>query len=534
MYLHLRIDKPPVFLYSKTNLSIRTLPNIFGEKMNTDKKNQQKDDTLLFAEESLPFRNETQKKPLKFKLLIVDDENEIHVMTRLVLSDYVYNGATLEFLSAYSAKEAKQLIKDHPDAACMLLDVVMETNEAGLEVARFIREEIKNDKLRIILRTGQPGKAPEKKIILNYDINDYKEKTELTTQKLFTTITTALRSYVHLVDLEKKTKEIADKNLRLNEEIARRIVAESNLTKYNRSLEKMIDNKSARLKTALRDLKIKEKELQKAQTSAAVGDVSLVNVGRMNDSGDRLKENLSLMDKYRIDMTLLLEKYETLQNLIAPYPKPFDAPSGSAQNTLKDIDQLKKKIDLDEILAKYPEIIKDSTDGIDQISKAVNDIQSFISIKDEPLKKTDINHLLKTVASELKHSFTSNIGLQTDFSDIPKIRIAEKNIKKAFHEIIKNAFEAIPSKGIVSVSTSCNDADIIVSVSDIGYGIAPEDMDHVFKPYFSVHKPHGKGLGLSFARSAVINSNGTVQLTSTKNEGTNITITFPLKTDEEH
>ena len=496
--------------------------------MNTVDKTIKKEDTLLFAEESRPSLKESEKKNPKFKLLIVDDENEIHVMTRLVLSDYSYNGSTLEFLSAYSAKEAKQLIKDHPDAACVLLDVVMETNEAGLEVARFIREEEKNDKLRIILRTGQPGKAPEKKVILNYDINDYKEKTELTTQKLFTTITTALRSYTHLVELEKKTREIADKNLRLNEEIARRIVAESNLTKYNRSLEKMIDNKSTRLKTALIALKIKEKKLIEAHKSAAVGDISSVNVTRLNASGDRLKENLSLMDRYRADMTLLLEKYEILQSLISPPPKGSDGPTGKTIATLKDIDQLKKQIDLDEILTNYPDIIKDSTEGIEQIAKAVNDIQCFIAIKDEPLKKTDINSLLKSVCSELKEAFGPKIGLQTDFADIPEIRLAEKNMKKAFHEIIKNAFEAISSKGIVSISTACDDADITILISDIGHGIAPEHMDQIFKPYFSVHKPQGKGLGLSFARSAVLSCNGTFQLSSTKNEGTNITITFPV------
>ena len=501
--------------------------------MNTVDKKNKTDDTLLFAEESHPLRKEAGKKRPKFKLLIVDDENEIHVMTRLVLSDYSYNGATLEFLSAYSGKEAKQLIKDHPDAACILLDVVMETNEAGLEVARFIREEEKNDKLRIILRTGQPGKAPEKKIILNYDINDYKEKTELTTQKLFTAITTALRSYIHLTELEKQAKEIAEKNLRLNEEIARRIVAESNLTKYNRSLEKMIDNKSTRLKTAILSLKKKEEDLQEAYKYAAVGDISSVNINRLNISGDRLKENLSLMDKYRADMTRLLEKYETLQNLISPHAKQSDAALGKAHDTLTDIDRLKKDIDLDEILTKYPEIIKDSTEGIERISKAINDIQCFISIKDEPLKQTDINSLLKSVSSELQGCFSSNIGLQTDFSDIPKVRLAEKNMKKAFHEIIKNAYEAIPSKGIVSISTSCDDSILTVLISDIGHGIDSEHMDHIFKPYFSLHKPGGKGLGLSFARSAVLSCNGTIHVASTKNEGTNITITFPVKPAED-
>ena len=79
----------------------------------------------------------------------------------------------------------------------------METDDAGLKVARWIRQDLKNPFVRIILRTGQPGKAPERDVIIDYDINEYKEKTELTVQKLFTTITSALRSYRDLRIIEK-------------------------------------------------------------------------------------------------------------------------------------------------------------------------------------------------------------------------------------------------------------------------------------------------------------------------------------------
>jgi len=138
-----------------------------------------------------------------WKIIIADDEPEVHNVTRMVLSDYTFEGRGLEFLSAYSAKETLDLIKKHPDTAIILLDVVMETDDAGLRAAREIRQVLKNKFVRIILRTGQPGKAPEKDVIIDYDINDYKEKTELTVQKLFTTITSALRSYRDLRIIEK-------------------------------------------------------------------------------------------------------------------------------------------------------------------------------------------------------------------------------------------------------------------------------------------------------------------------------------------
>ena len=89
-------------------------------------------------------------------------------------------------------------MRAHPDIAAVLLDVIMETDAAGLDLVEYIRNEIKNETVRIILRTGQPGQAPERRVIVQYDINDYKAKTELTADKLFTSLTAALRSYQQL------------------------------------------------------------------------------------------------------------------------------------------------------------------------------------------------------------------------------------------------------------------------------------------------------------------------------------------------
>ncbi len=137
-----------------------------------------------------------------WKVLIVDDEPEVHAVTKLALSDFNFQDKKLEFISAYSGKEAKDIMSEENDIAIVLLDVVMETDDAGLKVAEFIRSEMKNDRVRIILRTGQPGQAPEKQVIINYDINDYKSKTELTAQKLFTVVMSGLRSYRDIKSLE--------------------------------------------------------------------------------------------------------------------------------------------------------------------------------------------------------------------------------------------------------------------------------------------------------------------------------------------
>jgi signal transduction histidine kinase/response regulator of citrate/malate metabolism len=130
-----------------------------------------------------------------WKVAVIDDDPAVHDGTRYALYDYVLNGQKLDILSAYSADEGRHLLRNHADIAVVLLDVVMETDSAGLDLVSFIRNELKNETVRIILRTGQPGQAPERRVIVDYDINDYKAKTELTADRLFTAMTAALRSY---------------------------------------------------------------------------------------------------------------------------------------------------------------------------------------------------------------------------------------------------------------------------------------------------------------------------------------------------
>lgn len=154
------------------------------------------DDVLhLIEDEGRPHAVSSTRK---WKVAVIDDDAAVHEGTRFALSDYVLNGQGLEILSAYSGAEGEKLMRENTDVAAVLLDVIMETDAAGLQLVEYIRNELKNETVRIILRTGQPGQAPERRVIVDYDINDYKAKTELTADKLFTSLTAALRSYQQL------------------------------------------------------------------------------------------------------------------------------------------------------------------------------------------------------------------------------------------------------------------------------------------------------------------------------------------------
>ncbi len=155
-------------------------------------------DELIVIEDDTP--EEVRRIP--WKVLVVDDEQEVHDITVVALSDFHFAQRPLQFLHAYSGQEAEQIVADTDDIAVMLVDVVMESDHAGLDFVRYVRETAGLKYPRIILRTGQPGQAPERQVITEYDINDYKQKTELTQEKMFSVMHTSISSYRDLMALE--------------------------------------------------------------------------------------------------------------------------------------------------------------------------------------------------------------------------------------------------------------------------------------------------------------------------------------------
>jgi len=161
---------------------------------------------LNLKPQKLKAKSQQSQVSLPWKILIVDDEPEVHSVTKMTLASVIFRDRPLKMLSAYSGEEAKQILQDEEGIALILLDVVMESEHAGLELVKYLRQHLNNKATRIILRTGQPGQAPEKSVIIDYDINDYKTKTELTAPKLFTAVIASLRSYADIVALETSHK----------------------------------------------------------------------------------------------------------------------------------------------------------------------------------------------------------------------------------------------------------------------------------------------------------------------------------------
>ena len=223
----------------------KNFDDLFGDTPASEDENN-----LLFSESS---DTDEIKKPVddtkeKWKILVVDDEEDIHSVTRIALKGFTFRGRSIEFYDAFSAAEAEEILKKHPDIALILLDVVMETTNAGLDLVKVIREKLGNLYTQIIIRTGQPGQAPEREVIVSYEINDYKTKTEMTSIKLFTVALASLRTYDSI-------RKIDELNEAFRQEIEKRIKKEKVLVHARQKAEQ-----SDRMKTEF--LQQMSKEIQ--------------------------------------------------------------------------------------------------------------------------------------------------------------------------------------------------------------------------------------------------------------------------------
>jgi signal transduction histidine kinase len=193
------------------------------------------EDELRFADED-PAEQETGNTEA-WDLLVVDDDKSVHDVTRFALADFEFENRKLNIKSAYSSEEARRIMLEGGSTAVVLLDVVMETDNAGLDLVRWIRSDLSDEHVRIVLRTGQPGLAPEFSVVRDYDINDYKEKSDLTSSKLVTSVYSALRSYRDIMRIHEQSVSLSN---------ALEAAQEANRTKNN-----FITNMSHEFRTPL-------------------------------------------------------------------------------------------------------------------------------------------------------------------------------------------------------------------------------------------------------------------------------------------
>ncbi|MEE3719703.1 hybrid sensor histidine kinase/response regulator [Tumidithrix elongata RA019] len=432
-------------------------------------------DVLEFADEV----DETSPQSLEFwKVLIVDDEAEVHNITQLALEDFTFENKKLKFLNAYSGAEACQAVLEHPDIALVLLDVIMESDDAGLTVAKYIRETLKNRAIRIVLRTGQPGHVPERQAIVDYDIDDYKTKTELTSQKLFTTIITALRSFKAYTELESLNADLERTN--------------TELLQATKLKDEFLSTMSHELRTPLNAI-LGMAECLHEELFGAISPSQKTAIATIKSSGEHLLSLIiDMLDASRIMAGML--KLDITSVAIADLYNP----------SLEFVKQLvlKKNIQLTTILSPNMEAIEVEVDRRRMRQVLIN----------------LLNNAVKFTPPGGKICLEVRIGneLPSELAFIRSTRI--------------NSVGKIDStQGMPDFSSWLQ-----FSVTDTGIGIAPTNRDRIFQPFIQLEsglnrKYEGSGLGLAMVKQIVELHGGYVDLSSQLGQGSCFTVYLPCR-----
>lgn len=235
-------------------------------------------DELIFLEEDTDTPSCFIPEGDPWTIVVIDDDLSILQTSIRILQEFTFEGRALSIITGTSGEQAKELISKNPDAAIILLDVIMETDYAGLDVVTYIREEMKNEAVRILLRTGQAGQFDENEVFEKYDINDFLEKADLTSRRLKTAIKVALRAYRMHQNIQDAMQR--EKLLRAEADAA------------NAAKSEFLANMSHELRSPMTSIKFGlhtiEEVLKDPQADQEDRDDCLKAIGFASDSADRL------------------------------------------------------------------------------------------------------------------------------------------------------------------------------------------------------------------------------------------------------
>ncbi|MEI6556997.1 MAG: response regulator [Rhodospirillaceae bacterium] len=540
--------------------------------------NPDTDEEIQFADETDSGRGRGREKA--WEILVVDDEPDVHSMTALILSDLHYRNRPLTLLSAYSAAEAIQYLEHDPGIAVALIDVVMEDDYAGLHLVRDIRRELHNSDIRLILRTGQPGQAPQRQVVLDYDINDYRSKAELTADDLVISIIAALRSYEHIVSIETKvaerTRELLDSREHLRAILESSPVgvgamtSDGGLTFANRRFAELFGrDQESLIGTAMPDLLVEAEERSRYAGRIARGEAmrdtelrlrradgssfwALLSGDPRGFAGERgylgWIHDISRLKQTESDLNAAKNQAEQATRAKSAFLATMSHEIRTPMNGVLGMLELLERTQLDPQQSETVSTIRESATALLRI---IDDILDFSKIEAEKLVleavPVSLAAIVEGVAETLAPSaWRKDIDLLTYVDPaIPPALIGDPlRLRQILFNLGGNALKFTEHGRVIlrvdldgtparPDDAGSGRARIRMRVTDTGIGIPAEVQAILFQPYAQAEQSTarrfgGTGLGLSICRRLAEMMAGTVEVDSRVGHGSTFTFLASL------
>ncbi len=429
-------------------------------------------------------------------ILVVDDEEDVHRLIDLIVDGMQVRGSPINIEHAYSGAEARAKLSDM-EMSVVLLDVMMETDSAGLDLVRFIREHLSNAATRIVIFTGQPGLAPEQRVVDEYDINGYLNKADVTSQRLTSMLVTSLRMYA-----DYKTIQAMARN--------QRQLAEE-LNKQNENLEQV--NRELRLAAVKNQLLTDEL----ATTERAVDTL----VAQKTETLAREKEHAELANQAKSNFIASMnhELRNPLQTILGYTDLLLDSPEeGFSETTMTGLNEISKAGQ--HMLALINDIL--------ELSRIEH---GALKIDVEPVSLEEAVEesvgLMEPTAREREVAF-----LNSTPDNLPMVLGNERGIKQVLINLISNAIKYNQSRGSVEITAQAEGGHVELQVRDTGIGIPKELQQRIFEPFDRLaatdQSGAGTGIGLSISQRLLKEMGSELRFTSVEGEGSTFYFTLPV------
>ncbi len=519
-----------------------------------------------------------------WKVLVVDDEPDVHSITTISLKHFKFGGKGIRFFHAKSAEEAKLVFEENRDIAAALIDVVMETENAGLDLVDYIRNSLGNHVVRLIIRTGQPGVAPERYVIERYDIDDYKDKTELTARKLHTALRSAIKAYRDICIIQRnrlgleKILNAAPKLYRLQpmqeflEGVLFQIIGLCNIGNNNMisttdSFLAITENESkmeiragtGRFKESISkdemtpivgalfepENKLPEKSLLIPLKTGenVIGCIYIEDTSLTSDADLKLIHILANQCAAALHNLLLYHDVEQARELNERKNRMLAIAAHDIRNPLSGVLSLLRMLSkslagrLDtseqELMQMGKSVIYNALNMVSNLLD-VSKIESGNLILDR--RPANISKLIERCIEESNYlSEPKNISVvYTSKIDSQEVAIDKSKIKQVMSNLISNAVKYSHSGTVVRIQTELQaDGRLLVSVADQGQGVPESELPKLFQPFSktSVKPTAGEpstGLGLMICKKIVEAHGGRIWVDSVDGEGSVFYWTIPL------
>jgi two-component system, NtrC family, sensor kinase len=435
---------------------------------------------------SQPATVVTSAAPFEFleesdrRILIVDDDDTIRGLFELYLSErYLCSTAS-------SVEEALVLLSQE-SYALVISDVIM-PGRSGIELLREVTTRF-----------------PETAMVMVSGVDR--------TQRVLDAVRVGAYDYL-----------IKPCELDVLERTVERAMERRALLHAARHYKLDLERRNAELNRSKAELERLQTRIVQSEKMASLGQLAAGVAHELNNPAGFILGNMEILNESALGLEQLLNFYEGVS---------------LAAEVAAEVRAIKDEIDYEHALSDLRSIISDCRDGAERIRDVVQNLRIFSRLDEAEFKKVCIHEGLESTIRLLSRYYSAeHITLHRDYSELPPVDCYAGQLNQVWMNLLVNAAHAVKGGGEVSLSTRRRDDAVVVTISDTGYGIAPEHLKKIFDPFFTT-KPvgEGTGLGLSVTYGIVERHHGSIEVESYPGMGTTFTVTIPIdaqrRVDEE-